>query len=423
MFNFFGEGGFPGHQQEPEEPADTEAFYKTLGIAKTASQNDIKKAYRKKAMRHHPDKGGDEETFKGITRAYEILSDEKKRQLYDKYGEKGVERGEQGGGGGMDPSDIFSFFGGGGGGGGRRGPRKGKDVLFRLKVSLEDLYNGASKKLRLTKQVICKSCSGEGGSGVSKCHACKGRGVRVIIRQLGPGMIQQMQAQCDDCKGEGEIIPPGKRCNACHGEKTVKVKKTLEVHVEKGMKHGQKVVFRGESDESPGIQPGDVVVVLEQNEHEYFVRKTQHLFYKKKITLLESLTGFSHYVEHLDGRVLKVVSDENTVYEPNCVKCVRDEGMPNERNHFLRGNLYIEYDVEFPSAPLAGNAKKQMMKLLPNGEEEETDAAEEDIETVNLSNVDMNMERQRWQEEARGRGEAYDEDESGGGQQASCRAQ
>merc|ERR1711935_573327 len=105
---------------------------------------------------------------------------------------------------------------------------------------------------------------------------------------------------CDECKDEGEIIPAGKRCEHCRGEKTQKVKKTLEVHVEKGMKHGQKVVFRGESDESPGIQPGDVVVVLEQNEHEYFVRKTQHLFYKKKISLLESLTGFSHYIEHLD---------------------------------------------------------------------------------------------------------------------------
>lgn len=418
MFNFFGDGGFPG-QQEPEEPADTDAFYNTLGVNKEASQNDIKKAYRKKAMRHHPDKGGDAELFKGITRAYEVLSDPKKREVYDKYGEKGLERG--GDGGGMDPSDIFSFFGGGGGGG-RRGPRKGKDVLFRLKVSLEDLYNGANKKLRLTKQVICKGCSGKGGKGVMKCPACKGRGVRVIIRQIGPGMIQQMQAQCDDCKGEGEIIPPGQRCGECRGEKTVKVKKTLEVHVDKGMRDGQKVVFRGESDESPGIQPGDVVVVLEQAEHEHFVRKSQHLFYKKKITLLQSLTGFTHYIEHLDGRVLRIESDENTVYEPNCVKCIRDEGMYSGTNQFLRGNLYIEYEVVFPDMPLTGNAKKQLMKFLPNGKQETTDVEEDEIETVILSNVDMNIERQRWQEEARGRGEAYDEDESGG-QQTSCRAQ
>jgi len=433
FFNFFGEGGggggFPGGHGhghgEPDEPADTEKYYELLGAKKTATANEIKKAYRKQAMRHHPDKGGDENLFKEISKAYEVLSDEKKRGLYDKYGEKGVEAGGGGGGGGMDPGDLFSFFGGGGGGGGgRRGPRKGKDVLFRLKVGLEDLYNGANKKLRLTKQVICKPCDGEGGTGVAKCTTCKGRGVRVVIRQLGPGMIQQMQAQCDACDGEGEIIPPGKRCSSCRGEKVQKVKKTLEVHVEKGMRHGQKVVFRGESDEAPGISPGDVIVVLEQVEHEYFVRKTQHLFYKKKISLLESLTGFSHFIEHLDGRVLEVKSDPNTIYEPGCVKCVRDEGMPNERNPFIRGNMYIEYDVEFPSGGLSAAAKKQLAKVLPAGKPEKKPTTEE-IEEVTLSNVDMDVEKQRWQEESRARGEAYDEDEQrpGQGEQASCRAQ
>lgn len=424
MFNFFGDGGggFPGHHQEPEEPADTEALYEVLGIDKSADANQIKKAYRKKAMKHHPDKGGDEETFKKITKAYEILSDPKKRELYNKYGEKGVEQGG-GGPGGMDAGDIFSSFFGGGGGGGRRGPQKGKDVLFRLKVSLDDLFNGASKKLRLTKQVICKSCNGKGGVGVKPCATCKGRGVRVVIRQLGPGMIQQMQVACDECNGEGEIIPPGKRCKECKGEKTLKVKKTLEVHVEKGMRHGQKVVFRGESDESPGIQPGDVIVVLEQAEHDYFARKRTHLFYKKKISLLESLTGFTHYIEHLDGRTLKIVSDENTIYEPNCIKCVKDEGMPTEKNPFLRGNLYIDYEVEFPTSPFTAAQKKQLAKVLPTGmqDEPEDDA---DIEECMLQNVDMNQEKRRWAQEAQTRGEAYDEDEDGHGpQQASCRSQ
>lgn len=418
MFNFFGDQGFPGH--EPEEPADTEHLYNVLGVKKTATPSEIKKAYRKKAMTHHPDKGGDENVFKEVTKAYEILGDEKKRDLYDKGGEKGVERG--GDSGGMDAGDIFSFFGGGDRGG-RRGAKKGKDVLFRLKVSLDDLYNGASKKLRLTKQINCKSCEGQGGSGVVKCATCKGRGVRVIIRQLGPGMIQQMQTACDECGGEGEIIPPGKRCQVCRGEKTQKVKKTLEVHVEKGMRHGQKVVFRGESDEAPGIQPGDVVVVLEQADHEYFVRKFAHLFYKKKISLLESLTGFTHYIEHLDGRVLKVVSDPKTIYEPGCVKCVNDEGMPTEKNPFIRGNLYIEYDIEFPTGGFDASAKKLLAKVLPPGEAEEPPKCDDEPEEVSLSNVDMNVEKERWQQEARGRGEQYDEDEGHHGGQASCRAQ
>lgn len=427
FFNSFGGGGSPfgGMGGGQEEEVDSDKYYGLLGCKKTATANEIKKAYRKQAMRHHPDKGGDEATFKEISKAYEVLGDDKKRELYDKYGEKGVEQG--GGGGGMDAGDIFSQMFGGGGGGGRRGPRKGKDVLFRLKVSMDELFNGATKKLRLTKQVICKPCGGEGGTGVAKCSTCKGRGVRLIIRQLGPGMIQQMQAQCDDCDGEGEIIPPGKRCKSCKGQKVQKVKKTLEVHVEKGMKHGQKVVFRGESDEAPGIQPGDVIVVLEQEEHEYFTRKGQHLFYKKKISLLESLTGFSHFITHLDDRVLEVKSDPDTIYEPGCVKSVQDEGMPTERNPFIRGNLYIEYDVVFPTQGFAAAAKKALAKVLPKGEQKDKPATGEETEEVTLTNVDLEVEQRRWQEEARqGRGHAHDEDEGGHGhgpQQAGCPTQ
>lgn len=428
MFNFFGEGGFPGHHGhgggEPED-ADTEKLYTTLGVGKDASATDIKKAYRKLAMKHHPDKGGNPDTFKEISKAYEILSDPEKKGLYDKYGEKGVEQGGGGGGGGMDPSDIFSSFfgGGGGGGGGRRGPQKGKDVLFRLKVTLDDLYNGASKKLRLTKDTICKDCSGKGGSGVKHCGSCKGQGVKIIIRPVGPGMMQRMQVQCEVCDGEGEIIPPGQRCNGCDGNKTCKVKKTLEVFVEKGMKHGQKVVFRGESDESPGIQPGDVVVVLEQAEHEHFVRKGNHLFYKKKINLSEALTGFTHHIQQMDGRVLKVQSDPDTVYEPNCVKSIKEEGMPWAKNQFVKGNLYIEYDVEFPQS-LSAASKAVLAKQLPKPDKEQRLSKDADIEEVMLENVDIKMEQMRWKQEAQQGGGQFDDDEDGSGpQQASCRAQ
>jgi len=430
MFNFFGDGAGGGHGHGhgggAEEEADTEKFYTTLGVSKDAGPSDIKKAYRKMAMKHHPDKGGDANVFKEISKAYEILSDPEKKGLYDKYGEKGVEQGG-GGGGGMDPSDIFSsFFGGGGGGGGRsRGPPKGKDVLFRLKVTLGDLYNGATKKLRLTKDTICKDCNGQGGKGVMVCTSCKGHGEKAVIRHVGPGMIQRMRVACDECDGAGEIIPPGQRCGGCKGNKTRKEKKTLEVFVEKGMKHGQKVVFRGESDEAPGIQPGDVIVVLEQGEHEFFVRKGNHLFYKKKITLAQALTGFTHHIQQMDGRVLKVVSDADTVYESNCVKSVKEEGMPWAKNQFVKGNLYIEYDVEFPKA-LTPAVKAVLLKQLPKGKKEAAVPKDSDIEEVALENVDMRMEQQRWKQEAQQSGGQYDEDEDGGrpgGQQASCQTQ
>ncbi len=193
-----------------------------------------------------------EAKFKEVSKAYEILSDSQKRSVYDEGGEEALE----GGGGGGEPMDIFDLFGGAFGGGGerkgQRGPRKGDNVNFPLKVTLEDLYSGTSKKLRLTKNVICTSCKGKGGkSGAdATCKGCKGHGVRLVVRQLGPGMIQQMQTQCTECKGSGSSIPEKDKCKTCKGEKTVKEKKTLEVFIEKGMKQGEKIPFAGEADEA-----------------------------------------------------------------------------------------------------------------------------------------------------------------------------
>ena len=157
MFNFFGDGGFHGHGGHgggSREPADTTKLYTLLGIQKTATSTEVKKAYRKLAVKHHPDKGGDPEKFKEISKAYEILGDDDKRKLYDEGGEKGVEQGGAGGHG-----DIFSSMFGGGGRRGPAGPPKGKDVHQKVKVTLEDLYTGGTKKLRLTKKVLVNSVS------------------------------------------------------------------------------------------------------------------------------------------------------------------------------------------------------------------------------------------------------------------------
>ena len=273
MFNFSfgnGAGGFPGGMPHPGAgggggggrggrgpPAevDNNKFYELLGAAKDSNDADIKKAFRKAAMTHHPDKGGDPEKFKEISKAYEVLSDPEKKALYDEYGEEGLEGG--GGGGGPAGMDIFDLFGGGmfGGGGGGRDPRsrgkaKGEDVVFPLKVTLEDLYNGTSKKLRLTKNILCPQCGGKGGKGEGTCRDCKGQGVRIVIRQLGPGMIQQMQTACAACKGTGSLIAEKDRCKKCNGDKTIKEKKTLEVFITKGMRHNEKITFNGEADEA-----------------------------------------------------------------------------------------------------------------------------------------------------------------------------
>lgn len=404
-----------------DEDVDTEKFYAILGVPKTATQQEIKRAYRKGAMQHHPDKGGDPEKFKEITSAHEVLSDPEKRKLYDQYGEKGLEAGGRGGGG--DASDIFSqMFGGGGGGGGRRGPRKGKDVRFRLGVTMADLYSGATKKLRLTKSVICTGCKGAGGSNVKTCASCKGRGAKTVLRQLGPGMVQQMQMHCDVCDGEGEIMARKDRCKECLGEKIKKEKKTLEVHINKGMKNGEKVIFRGESDEAPGIVAGDVIVELECSEHATLKRQGDHLFYKRKITLLESLVGFEFSFLHLDGRVIKVQSTPGATYPHECFKCIQDEGFPTRQNPFVRGNMYVEFQVEWPDK-VDRKFTAQLSKILPTKKSDTFEAKEgAEIEEVMLTDVDMEVERHRMKQEAR-EGQGGDSDDEGGAQQASCRSQ
>jgi len=425
MFNFHGAGGMGGMGgMGGGEPANTTAFYETLGVAKTADAKDIKRAYRKAAMKHHPDKGGDAEKFKEITKAYEVLQDPDKRELYDKYGEKGLE-----GGGGGGAEDIFSSMFGGGGRGGRRGTRqrKGKDVLFRLKVTLEDLYNGATKKLRLKKQVVCAPCKGKGGSNVVTCTACRGQGVQMKVRQIGPGMLQQVQVACSSCAGQGETV--GEKCKVCRGAKTKKTTKTLEVHVEKGMKNGSKITFRQESDEAPGVIAGDVIVALEVEEHPHFKREGNQLFFTKTISLREALTGASVRLQQLDKRVLVAASEGNGVISPGQIMCIKDEGMPLKSNPTQRGNLYIEFKIKFPTASeLKEGSAKTLKKVLPAPllGKEDTD----DMEDCFLESVDMEMEQRIWKDEARrakGGSEQYDDDEDEGhghGPQAQqCQAQ
>ncbi|KAJ6801528.1 dnaJ protein-like protein [Iris pallida] len=337
--------------------------------------------------------------FKELAQAYEVLSDPEKREIYDQYGEDALKEGMGGGGGGHDPFDIFqSFFGGGspfGGGGSSRGrrQRRGDDVVHSLKVSLEDLYNGTSKKLSLSRNVICSKCKGKGSkSGASmKCSGCQGSGMKVSIRQLGPSMIQQMQHPCNECKGTGETINDKDRCPQCKGEKVVQEKKVLEVVVEKGMQNGQKITFPGEADEAPDTVTGDIVFVLQQKEHPKFKRKGDDLFYEHHLSLTEALCGFQFVLTHLDNRQLLIKSNPGEVIKPGesssfsnlsiCIetclssliyflnptdqfKAINDEGMVMYQRPFMRGKLYIHFTVEFPDS-LTPEQCKVIEAVLP----------------------------------------------------------
>ncbi|KAI3980374.1 hypothetical protein MKX01_003913 [Papaver californicum] len=401
--------------------SDNTKYYEVLGVAKNASPEELKKAYKKAAIKNHPDKGGDPEKFKEVAQAYEVLNDPEKRQIYDDCGVEGLSGG--GCGGGHDPFDIFSSFfqGGGGMGGGTRGKRqrKGEDVVHPLKVSLEDLYSGTLRKLNLSRNVICSKCSGKGTkSGASmKCSGCKGSGMKVSSRQIGPGMIQQMQHPCNECKGSGETISKKDRCPQCKGEKVVQEKKILEVHVEKGMQNGQKIKFPGEADQAPDTVSGDVVFVVTQMDHPKFKRSGDDLFVEHTLSLTEALCGFQLALTHLDGRQLLIKTSPGEVVKPNSFKAVADEGMPMYKREFMKGKLYIQFTVEFPGS-LTMEQRKALEGALPariSPQLKDTEIDEYEETTLHTVSSDE-IKRNQAQAQARAR-EAYDEDEDvhGGG--------
>jgi DnaJ family protein A protein 2 len=275
--HFGGGGGMPGGMPGGGRgrggggpPVDTEKLYEILGVEKSASGKEIKKAYRKLAVKHHPDKGGEEHVFKEINAAYEILGDEEKRVLYDSNGLEGVEQGDAPSAGG---EDLFSMFFGGGGGRKPRGPQKGPAIQHPIKVSLEDLYNGKTVKLAINRKVLV----GE----AKTCATCKGQGAVMEIRQIGPGMITQMQRACSDCNGQGTSAS------------TKNERKIVEVHIEKGSSHNQKVTFRGMADETPGRETGDVHFIVQEKDHELFKRKGADLLIMEEISVNQALTGYS----------------------------------------------------------------------------------------------------------------------------------
>lgn len=413
-------------------------LYDLLEVPPDAQTQDIKKAYRKMAMKYHPDKNPNnpeaEAKFKDIGEAYEILSDEEKRKRYDKFGKDAF---REGGGGGRDPSDIFEAMFGGSpfgsffGGGGQRGPKKTEDIVHQLEVSLEDLYNGKTSKLAVTRNQLCATCKGSGAkSGVvgGKCKKCDGRGVRVIIKQMGP-MIQQMQTVCDACGGRGETIREEDKCKTCKGKKVTKEKKILQVYVDKGMKNGQKITFSGEADEAPDCEPGDIIIVLAEKKHDLFKRSGNDLYMEMELSLVEALCGFSLTIQHLDNRTLLVRSGEGDVIQHGEIRSIAGEGMPTYKHPFDKGSLHIQYMVKLP-APRSLTPKqiKDLESILPRSR-----PMEKETETTELASLSgpvtpqEHQQQQRQQQQDQRRREAYedaeDEEHSGGGQRVQCAQQ
>jgi len=218
-------------------------------------------------------------------------------------------------------------------------------------------------------------------------------------------MIQQMQTMCPDCRGSGEMINEKDRCKTCQGKKVTPEVKILEVHVDKGMKDGQKIMMRGEGDQTPGMDASDVIIVLQQKEHEVFQRQGADLVITQKIGIVEALCGFQFTVKHLDGRDLVVTSPAGSVIEPGAMRCVDGEGMPIYKNPFEKGNMYVKFEITFPDKNFITESQTKALEALLPARPQFVMPQGEHVEEVNLMDFDQATEGAGGR-----RGEAYDED-------------
>ncbi|EXJ62801.1 hypothetical protein A1O7_03241 [Cladophialophora yegresii CBS 114405] len=423
----------------PGDGAPEVDLYEILGVPRDASQADIRKAYRKAALAHHPDKVPPEQReeaetrFKAASQAYEILYDDEKRRLYDTHGMAAFDgRGPGGMGAEVNMEDILNMFGMGGGipgmgmpgmGGGPRRMRKSPDENQKYEVSLEDLYKGKTVKFSSTKNVICSKCKGTGGAEkaqAKECSQCKGQGVKQVLSQVGPGMLTQRMVECGACEGTGQVYNPKDKCKKCKGKRVTEEKKQLELYIPRGAREGDQIRLEGEADQIPGAeQTGDIVFHLVEQSHEVFQRTGNDLSAKLDITLAEALTGFHRVVlKHLDGRGIELnhPQEPGQILRPGEVLKIRGEGMPMKKSD-AKGDLYLVVEIAFPEDGYfldKPGALEQLQKLLPPPEPPIEDVDEADEVQFELADID-----EIGGEEAQG---AWEDDEDGP-QQAQCQTQ
>ncbi|KAJ1890608.1 DnaJ-like protein xdj1 [Kickxella alabastrina] len=333
----------------------SQSYYELLEVEISATDAEIKRSYRKLAMKYHPDKNPEgAEQFKDISHAYETLSDPDRRAAYDQYGSEGPHRGHPFDGfydgGDMDGmEDMYANFFGGGGGGGR--PRAPQVERHALSVTLEELFRGKKIRMKLTRSVPCKVCKGLGGkkSVLKDCFECSGKGFRMATQQVGPGLLSQMQVKCNGCKGSGKIIPEKSRCRKCKGECVVDENDTVEAVIKPGELNNAQIVLKGKGDQKPGMDPLDLIFVINQKAHGVFTRDNADLTTTAEIDLAEALCGFSRVLlTHLDGRAIEVTHKAGAI-RPGDVLFIKGEGMPVAGKSGSRGNLYIKINIKFPA--------------------------------------------------------------------------
>ncbi|MBN2857731.1 MAG: molecular chaperone DnaJ [Candidatus Delongbacteria bacterium] len=337
-------------------------YYEILGVDKNATKEDIKKAYKKLALKFHPDKNkGDkesEEKFKEVGEAYSVLSDDDKRARYDRFGHDGLRAGAGGGGGfdfsGFDFGDAESifeqFFGGGFGGRTSRrrsgtSSRRGSDLQINIKLTLEEIAKETTKKIKINKFVKCSACSGTGAknaSSVRKCSTCNGTGeVRTVQRSILGQFVNV--SPCHACDGLGEIIT--EKCSVCSGEGRVREDKTVSVTIPAGVREGQYLTLSGEGNAGKrGGQPGDLIVIIQEKEHKYFDRDRENLYYNLQLSVAEAALGAELQIPVIDGKVkLKIAPGT----QPGKKLMLKGKGLP-VLNGYGNGDMIVKINVWIP---------------------------------------------------------------------------
>ncbi|KAK9883527.1 hypothetical protein WA026_001702 [Henosepilachna vigintioctopunctata] len=324
-------------------------FYDILEVSSNCTDEDLKKAYRRLALLYHPDKNPTEgERFTRISQAYEVLSDPKKRAIYDEGGEQALKMGA--GYAYSNPMNLFDMFFNSGPSAKRRSDKARRDIIHELGVTLEELYNGTNKKVTIKKNVVCEKCKGKGSMNgkTLKCRICDGHGVIIKTTEVAPGIIRQTQKFCRECDGSGVQIDPKDICKKCNGKKLIESAKTFNVRVEKGMFDSQKIIIKGEGNEEPDKEPGDIIIVLDEKEHPVFSRSIEDLLMRIDIQLIEALCGFQKVFKSLDNRDLSISVPKGIVMKHGDIKLIIDEGMPHYQKPDDKGRLIIQFFIQFP---------------------------------------------------------------------------
>jgi len=353
-------------------------YYEVLGVSKNATADEIKKAYRKKAIQYHPDKNPDnaeaEEMFKEAAQAYEVLSNSDKRARYDQFGHAGV-GGASGGGGFGNMEDIFSQFGdifgghfgfGGFGGGGRsrgRHVNKGSNLRIKVKLTLQEIAKGADKKLKVVKYIECDACSGSGAEGNHAhhtCDTCRGTGQVTRVQNTILGAMQT-SSPCPTCGGEGKVITH--KCKKCSGEGIVRGEDIIEVRIPAGVAEGMQMSVSGQGNAARrGGISGDLLVVIQEEEHPELVRDGNDLIYSLYVSFSQAAIGDQVEVPTVDGRV-KIRIEPGT--QPGKILRLRGKGIPDV-NGYSTGDLLVNINVWVPKK--LSKEEKKILEKLNEGE-------------------------------------------------------